>query len=53
MLTLIARRRGLILPGNEPDFERCGRMLLDELRGGKLGRVTLEMPNDKSDEELV
>jgi ribosome biogenesis GTPase A len=38
----IARRRGCIMPGNRIDYERVGRMLLDEFRAGALGRMTLE-----------
>ncbi len=43
-LTAAARRRGFLLPGGEVDLERMARILLDEFRGGKLGRVTLEPP---------
>jgi ribosome biogenesis GTPase A len=28
------------------DLERMANILLDEFRGGKLGRITLEMPED-------
>jgi ribosome biogenesis GTPase A len=38
------RRRGCILPGNRPDFTRFAALFLDELRGGKIGRITLEKP---------
>jgi ribosome biogenesis GTPase A len=38
----IARSRGCILPGKRIDYERAGRMILDEFRAGKLGRITLE-----------
>lgn len=38
----ICRRRGLLLKGGEPDYLRCAGMLLDELRSGKLGRITLD-----------
>ena len=38
----IARKRGFILPGKRIDYERCARTVLDEFRGGKLGRITLE-----------
>jgi len=44
LLALVARKRGMLLPGNEPDTERAATMLLDELRGGKLGRITFDMP---------
>jgi ribosome biogenesis GTPase A len=42
VMELIAERRGCILPGKRIDYERAGRMILDEFRAGKLGRITLE-----------
>lgn len=42
LLDDIARRRGMLLPGQEADTHRAAAMLLDELRGGKLGRITLD-----------
>ncbi|MBE6027663.1 MAG: ribosome biogenesis GTPase YlqF [Clostridiales bacterium] len=38
----IARKRGFILLGNRIDYERTARAVLDEFRGGKIGRITLE-----------
>ena len=38
----IARKRGFILSGNRIDYERTARAVLDEFRGGKIGRITLE-----------
>jgi len=40
----IARKRGLLIGGGGIDTERCAKMLLDEFRGGKMGRITLEGP---------
>jgi ribosome biogenesis GTPase A len=37
-----ARKRGIVLPGNEPDILRASRMFLHDLRGGVLGRMTLD-----------
>ena len=34
----------MLISGGEIDTERASIMLLDEYRGGKLGRLTLEMP---------
>lgn len=42
LLELIARKRGMLLRGGECDTERAAVMLLDEYRGGKLGRITLD-----------
>lgn len=44
MLGTAAKKRGFLLPGAEPDTERMSAVLLDEFRGGKLGRITLELP---------
>ncbi len=48
LLQLIARKRGMLVPGGEVDTERASIMLLDEYRGGKLGKITLEeAPHDE------
>lgn len=44
LLTQIALARKFIVRGGEPDAERAARTLLDEFRSGKLGRITLEVP---------
>ncbi len=44
LLEQAARRRGFLLSGGEADTERMARVLLDEFRGGKLGRISLERP---------
>lgn len=41
-----ARKRGFLISGGEADTERMSRVLLDEYRAGKLGRITLEFPED-------
>lgn len=41
-LELLARKRGMLISGGEPDTERAAVMLLDEYRAGKLGRITLD-----------
>ena len=40
----IARSRGMLVSGGEPDTERAAAALLDEYRGGRIGRITLERP---------
>ena len=40
----IGRRRGFLISGGEVDFLRTSNMFLDEFRGGKIGRITVEMP---------
>jgi ribosome biogenesis GTPase A len=44
MLADAARKRGFLLPGGYEDTERMAAVVLDEFRGGKLGRITLEEP---------
>lgn len=44
LLRDIGRKRGMLVSGGEIDTERASIMLLDEYRGGKLGRITLEWP---------
>lgn len=44
ILEMIGRKRGMLISGGEIDTERAAIMLLDEYRGGKLGRLTLEKP---------
>lgn len=46
LLQLAAAKRGFRISGGELDTERMSRILLDEFRGGKLGRFTLEWPED-------
>ncbi len=44
LLERIGRRRGFLIAGGEIDTERTAVMLLDEFRGGRIGRITLEEP---------
>ena len=46
LLEAAGRKRGFLISGGEVDTERMARILLDEFRGGKLGRFTLELPED-------
>ncbi len=46
LLIKAGRKRGFLMRGAEVDTERMARILLDEFRGGKLGRFTLETPED-------
>ena len=40
----MAMKRGCILQGKRIDYERIGKLLLDEFRAAKIGRITLEWP---------
>ena len=44
ILELIGRKRGMLISGGEVNTERASVMLLDEYRGGKLGKITMEFP---------
>lgn len=44
MLEQLCKRRGFVLKAGEYDYERGARVLLDEFRGGVLGRISLEQP---------
>lgn len=44
VLGKIARSRGCIRKGSEPDYEKAAALLLDDFRSGRLGRITLEVP---------
>ena len=47
LLRLIARKRGMLLSGNEEDTERMALVFLDEFRGGKIGKISFERPPKK------
>lgn len=42
----ICKKRGFLLKQGEYDFERGAKTLLDEFKGGRLGRISLESPKD-------
>ena len=46
LLGVIAKRRGMLISRGEPDTERAAIMLLDEFRGAKLGKISLESPKE-------
>lgn len=48
LLRDIARRRGCLLKGEELDVEKAAVLLLDDFRSGRLGRITLEMPETEN-----
>ena len=49
-LDAIARKRGCIMARNEINYNRIAVMLIDEFRGGKLGKISLERPDDVFEE---
>ena len=42
----IGRKRGCIISGGNIDEEKTARIILDEFKNGKLGKITLETPKD-------
>ena len=44
LLQAIGRRRGMLVSGGDVNTERAAITILDEFRGGKIGRITLERP---------
>lgn len=50
ILEAVGRKRGFLQRGNQIDLERSSEVLLRELRGGQLGRISFESPNDFQEE---
>lgn len=46
ILEALGRKRGCVISGGEINTERASNILLDELRGCKIGKITLEKPED-------
>ena len=44
LFELVGRKRGFLVSGGEINHRRTAEMLLDEFRGGKIGRISLEKP---------
>ena len=44
LLEEIALSRNLLKTGGEPDWQRASKMILDDFRNGKTGRISLETP---------
>lgn len=43
----IAKIRGCLVKGGEPDRSKAAGILIDDFRSGKLGRITLEFPPEQ------
>lgn len=44
LLETVGRKRGCIISKGQIDYSRISAIVLDEFRGGKIGRITLERP---------
>ena len=51
LLETIGRKRGMLVSGGEVNTERAAIMLVDEFRASKWGRISLEKPPVRQDEE--
>jgi ribosome biogenesis GTPase A len=51
LMDAVCKGRGWLLKGGEYDYDRAARVVLDEFRGGKLGRITLESADSEKGEE--
>lgn len=49
LLERLGRKRGMLISGGEVNTERAAITLLDEFRSGKLGRITLELPEESEE----
>ena len=47
LLEKVGKKRGMMISGGEINTERAAITVLDEFRSGKLGHITLELPEEK------
>ena len=45
IMYLVGKKRGTIASGGNIDEEKTARLILDDFRNGKIGRITLEKVN--------
>ena len=50
LLIQVAKVRGCLAKGGEPDYSRAAALVIDDYRSGKLGRITLEFPPVKKND---
>ena len=43
---MLAKKRGYLLKQGEPDIDKVCEIMVQEFRTGKLGRISLERPED-------
>lgn len=46
LFELVGRKRGFLISGGEINHQRTAEMLLEEFRSAKIGRISLEKPNE-------
>lgn len=52
LLQEIGRRRGCLIKGGEVDLEKTAEILLNDLRSGRIGRISFEVPEDWNEKEI-
>ena len=52
LLEHIGRQRGCLKAGNRVDMDRVAKILLNEFREGKIGRITMETPTMIQQEQI-
>ena len=45
-MLIIGKKRGFLVSGGDINEERTCLMILEEFRNGKMGRITLELPEN-------
>lgn len=50
MLSQIAKLRGCLMKGGEPDYSKAAAIVIDDFRSGKLGRITLEFVSEQEEQ---
>lgn len=50
-LDAIGKKRGALISGGQIDYNRIAVILLDEFRGGKIGKISLECPVEENNNE--
>lgn len=53
LLTMIGKKRGCVQKGGSVDWDKVSRILITELRDGKLGPITLETPEMTENEVRI
>ena len=48
IMHLIGKKRGALRSGGEIDEEKTAKIILEDFRSGKIGRITLEKPENKA-----
>ncbi len=50
ILETVAQTRQCLKKGGEPDYDKAAVIIIDEFRNGKLGKITLEYPEEYADD---